>query len=124
MPSSNKNLDYEAFTKAFVLAYPELQKQMSWKKAKAMWTEVKPVKGNRDKLNQIMSELKEKAQNKKLKKMSFWVNLKEKSESAPKVDNSETQEQASQDVEMENTAKIDEDVKETENSNRFAKNSA
>ena len=119
MPSCNKNLDYEAFTKAFLLAYPELQKQMSWKKAKAMWTEVKPVKENRDKFNQIMSELKQKAQAKKLKKMSFWSNLKEKSESAPKIDNSETQEQATQDVEMEKAAKIDKEVKETDKSKSF-----
>ena len=51
--------------------------------------------------------------------MSFWSNLKEKSESAPKIDNSETQEQATQDVEMEKAAKIDKEVKETDKSKSF-----
>ena len=120
MPRStnNRNVDYEAFTKAFVEANPDLQKQSSWKKAKAVWTEVRPNKGNRDKFDQKMAELKHKAKSIKSKQMSFWVNLKEKSESIPKVETNEIQ--VSEDIEMKNSDEIIE-VKdeETDNSKVF-----
>ena len=49
-----------------------------WQKLKSTWVEIKPIKGDRDKFNQKMSELDQKAQRETAKKMSYWVNLKEK----------------------------------------------
>ena len=78
MPSSKTNSDYEAFSKAFLKAHEGLQKQLLWQKLKSTWVEIKPIQGNRDKFNQKMSELDQKAQRETAKKMSYWVNLKEK----------------------------------------------
>ena len=78
MPSSKSNPDYEAFSKAFIKAHQSLQKQLMWQKLKSTWVEIKPIKGDRDKFNQKMSELDHKAQRETAKKMSYWVNLKEK----------------------------------------------
>ena len=77
MPSK-QNPDYEAFSKAFIKAHESLQKQLLWQKLKSTWVEIKPIKGDRDKFNQKMSELDQKAQSEKAKQMSYWVNLKEK----------------------------------------------
>ena len=49
-----------------------------WQKLKSTWVEIKPIQGNRDKFDQKMSELDQKAQRETAKKMSYWVNLKEK----------------------------------------------
>ena len=79
MPSKqNSDSDYEAFSKAFIKAHQSLQKQLMWQKLKSTWVEIKPIKGDRDKFNQKMSELDQKAQRETAKKMSYWVNLKEK----------------------------------------------
>ena len=77
MPSK-QNSDYEAFSKAFIKAHQSLQKQLLWQKLKSTWVEIKPIKGDREKFNQKMSELDQKAQRETAKKMSYWVNLKEK----------------------------------------------
>ena len=77
MPSKQDS-DYEAFSKAFIKAHQSLQKQLLWQKLKSTWVEIKPIKGDREKFNQKMSELDQKAQRETAKKMSYWVNLKEK----------------------------------------------
>jgi hypothetical protein len=80
MPSSSSktNPDYEAFSKAFIKAHEGLQKQLLWQKLKSTWVEIKPIKGDKDKFNQKMSELEQKAKSEKTKKMSYWVNLQQK----------------------------------------------
>ena len=78
MPSSKTNPDYEAFSKAFVKAHEGLQKQLLWQNLKSTWVEIKPIKGDKDKFNQKMSELELKAKSEKTKKMSYWVNLQQK----------------------------------------------
>ena len=113
MSHSNENSDYEVFVKAFVEAYPELSRKVAWKQAKAMWTKVKPIKGDREKLNKKLSELKQTAQRLKLKKMSFWMNLKGRSESAQNATN---QVHVDESLEMKTESESAEKMEETESS--------